>query len=110
MLKASRSGYDCLVKRTDRPANDTALAEMISKCQIETKQIYGYKRVQIWLKRNDVYHNGKIILRVTRKYGLLSVIGRRKYCHYSGARHKYPNILNRDFNADRFNQKWAMNI
>lgn len=109
-FKVSRAGYYGFVKRMDKPAKDTALAEMISECQSETKRTYGYRRVTIWLERKGVHHNGKTILRVMRKYGLLSVIRRRKYCRYSGALHKYPNILNRDFNAYRPNQKWVTDI
>lgn len=109
-FKVSRSGYYCFVKRMDEPARDLELAEMISQCQTETKRTYGYRRVQIWLERNGVHHNGKTVLRVMRKYGLLSVVRRKRYCHYSGALHRYPNLLNRDFNADRPNQKWVTDI
>lgn len=109
-FKVSRPGYYCFLKRMDKPARDLELVEMISQCQIETKRIYGYRRVQIWLERNGVHHNGKTVLRVMRKYGLLSVVRRRRYCHYSGALHRYPNVLNRDFKADRPNQKWATDI
>lgn len=44
------------------------------------------------------------------KYSLLSVIRRRKYCNYSRALHRYDNLLNRDFHADRPNQKWVTDI
>lgn len=109
-FKVSRAGYYCFIKRMDRPEKDEALAEMISKCQRETKRTYGYRRVQMWIERNGAHYNGKTILRVMRKYGLLSVVRRRRYCRYSGALHKYPNVLNRDFNADRPNQKWVTDI
>ena len=45
-----------------------------------------------------------------QKYGLLSVIRRRKYQTYSSVLHRYPNTLNRDFHADRPNQKWVTDI
>ena len=45
-----------------------------------------------------------------QKYGLLSVIRRKKYRNYGEYLHKYPNSLNRDFNADRPNQKWVTDI
>lgn len=109
-FEVSRAGYYCFVKRMDKPERDAELAQIISECQAETKHIYGYRRVQIWLERNGIHHNGKTVLRVMRKYGLLSVVRRKKYCHYSGALHKYPNVLNRDFHADRPNQKWVTDI
>ena len=52
----------------------------------------------------------KTILRVMQKYNLLSKVRRKKYRNYSTVVHNYPNLLNRDFNADRPNQKWATDI
>ncbi len=45
-----------------------------------------------------------------QKYGLLSVIRRKKYRNYGDYLHKYPNLLNRDFSAERPNQKWVTDI
>lgn len=110
IFDVSRSGYYDFVKRMDRPAKDLELAEMIRECQVQSKQTYGYRRVTIWLERKDVHHNPKTVLRVMRKYSLLSVVRRRRYCNYSQALHKYDNLLNRDFHADRPNQKWVTDI
>ncbi|MCM1166536.1 MAG: IS3 family transposase [Lachnospiraceae bacterium] len=109
-LGVSRSGYYCFVERMDASAKDAKLAEMIRECQEQTKRTYGYRRVQIWLDRQGVHRNPKTVLRVMNKYGLLSVVRRRRYCHYKNALHKYPNVLNRDFHADRPNQKWVTDI
>ena len=109
-FEVSRSGYYGFVNRIDKPAKDLDLSELIRKCQIETKQTYGYRRVVIWLERHGVHHNPKTILRVMNKYSLLSVVRRRKYCNYSQALHRYDNLLNRDFNSDRPNQKWVTDI
>ena len=109
-FKVSRSGYYGFVRRMDKPAKDLELSELIRKCQAETKQTYGYRRVAIWLERHGVHHNPKTILRVMNKYSLLSVVRRRRYCNYSQALHRYDNLLNRDFHADRPNQKWVTDI
>jgi transposase InsO family protein len=109
-FKVSRSGYYGFVKRMDKPANDLELSELIRECQAETKQTYGYRRVAMWLERRGVHHNPKTILRVMNKYSLLSVVRRRRYCNYSQALHRYDNLLNRDFHADRPNQKWVTDI
>ena len=45
-----------------------------------------------------------------RKYNLLAVIRCRKYKHYRDTLHRYPNLLNRNFHADRPNQKWVTDI
>ena len=109
-FEVSRSGYYGFVNRIDKPANDLELSELIRECQAETKQTYGYRRVAIWLERKGVHHDPKTILRVMNKHNLLSVVRRRKYCNYSQTLHRYDNLLNRDFNADRPNQKWVTDI
>ena len=109
-FEVSRSGYYDFVNRMNIPAKDLPLAEKIRECQEQCGKTYGYRRVQLWLERNGIHHNPKTILRVMKKYNLLSVVRRRKYHYYSQALHKYPNILNRDFKAERPNQKWVTDI
>ena len=106
----SRSGYYGYVSRMDIPAFDLPLAEKIKECQEECGRTYGYRRVHIWLERHGIHRNPKTILRVMQKYGLLSVIRRKKYRNYSDYLHRYPNLLNRDFKAERPNQKWVTDI
>ena len=109
-FKVSRSGYYSYVSRMDIPAKNLPLAEKIQECQERCGRTYGYRRVHIWLERNGIHRNPKTVLRVMQKYGLLSVIRRKKYRNYEEYLHKYPNSLNRDFNADRPNQKWVTDI
>lgn len=109
-FSVSRSGYYGYVKRMDIPAKDLPLAEKIRECQDKCGKTYGYRRVHIWLERNGIHHNPKTILRVMQKYNLLSVIRRKKYRNYGEYLHRYPNLLNRDFHADRPNQKWVTDI
>ena len=109
-FNVSRSGYYDYVKRMKQPDRDLPLAEQIRACQAEVKQTYGYRRVQIWLDRQGVYRNPKTVLRVMQKYNLLSVVRRKKYQKYGDCLHRYPNLLNRDFHADRPNQKWVTDI
>ena len=106
----SRSGYYDFVNRMDIPAKDLPLAEKIRECQEGCGKTYGYRRVHLWLERNGIHHNPKTVLRVMQKYNLLSVVRRKKYHYYSQALHKYPNLLNRDFKAERPNQKWVTDI
>ena len=106
----SRSGYYDYVKRMENPDRDLPLAKQIRVCQSEVKQTYGYRRVQIWLDRQGIHRNPKTVLRVMQKYNLLSVVRRKRYQHYGDCLHRYPNLLNRDFHADRPNQKWVTDI
>ena len=109
-FNVSRSGYYGYVKRMDMPAKDLPLAEKIMECQEKCGKTYGYRRVHIWLERQGIHHNPKTILRVMRKYNLLSVVRRKKYRSYGEYLHRYPNLLNRDFTAERPNQKWVTDI
>lgn len=109
-FEVSRSGYYDFVKRMDIPAKDLPLAEKIRECQEECGKTYGYRRVHLWLERKNMHCNPKTVLRVMQKYNLLSVIRRKKYRYYGQALHKYPNLLNRDFKAERPNQKWVTDI
>ena len=109
-FEVSRSGYYDYVKRMDIPAKDLSLAEKIRECQDKYGKTYGYRRVHMWLEREGIYRNPKTVLRVMQKYNLLSVIRRKKYRNYGNYIHRYENLLNRDFHADRPNQKWVTDI
>ena len=109
-FKVSRSGYYGYVKRMNVPEWDLPIAEKIRECQRQSHRTYGYRRVQIWLDKEGIHRNPKTVLRIMQKYDLLSVIRRKKYRNYGELLHRYPNLLNRDFHADRPNQKWVTDI
>ena len=106
----SRSGYYDFVARMNKPDKDLPLAEKIMECQETCHRVYGYRRVHIWLERSGIHRNPKTVLRVMQKYSLLSCVRRRKYRNYGEHLHRYPNLLNRDFQANRPNQKWVTDI
>ena len=109
-FKVSRSGYYGYVTCMNIPAKDLNLANKIQECQEKCGKTYGYRRVHIWLERQGVHHNPKTILRVMQKYNLLSVVRKKKYRNYGEYLHRYPNLLNRDFKAERPNQKCVTDI
>jgi len=111
-FNVSRSGYYDFVKRMDRPNKDEPLVEIISECQRRCGKTYGYRRVHIWLMREkSLYLNPKTVLKKMNKYGLLSEIRRKKKYKAMGQQlHKYDNLLNRQFKADRANSKWVTDI
>jgi len=65
-----------------------------------------------WLKsKKNVHRNPKTILRIMKKYDLLSEIRRRRKWIQMGQQvHKYENLLKRDFHTDRPNAKWVTDI
>ena len=111
-FQVSRSGYYCFVHRMSRPEKDAALAEKIRQPQEKCFHTYGYRRMWQWLKQEEgIYHNSKTILRIMKKYGLLSEIRRRRKWQQMGQQvHKYENLLNRQFHAQSPNAKWVTDI
>ena len=107
----SRSGYYAFVHRLGRPEKDAALAELIAQQRKRSFGTYGYRRMWLWLKTQNIFHNPKTVLRIMKKYDLLSEIRRRRQWRQMGQQlHKYENLLNRDFHADRVNSKWVTDI
>ena len=109
-FKVSKSGYYKYLKRKDIPDRDLLLANKIEECQDINHKTYGYRRVHIWLERQGIYRNPKTVLRIMQKYNLLSVVRRKRFHYCSQYLHRYPNTLNREFTADRPNQKWVTDI
>ena len=110
-FEVSRSGYYDFVKRLGKPEHDAELALQIQECQKRTDKTYGYRRVWKWLKDRKITRNPKTILRVMKKYGLLSEIRRkRKWVNLGQQVHRYANLLNRHFSADKPNSKWVTDI
>ena len=63
------------------------------------------------LEKRGIHRNPKTVLRIMEKYGLLSEIRRhRKWVNMGQQVHKYENLLNRRFHADRPNSKWVTDI
>ena len=110
-FEVSRSGYYDFVKRIDKPEQDTELANEIRICQRSADNTYGYRRVWLWLEHRKIHRNPKTVLRVMKKYGLLSEIRRRrKWVNLGQQLHRYDNLLKRQFRADRPNTKWVTDI
>lgn len=106
----SRSGYYAYLRRK-KSKMDESLVQLICQCREETDRTYGYRRIGLWLDRRGNHVNHKKIYRIMQKFGLFSEIRRiRKYQQMSDQLHRYPNLLNRDFTANRPNEKWVTDI
>ena len=87
-----------------------ALAESIHKEHPDM----GYRRIRDKIEHDHGLHaNDKRILRICRKKRLHSVIKGRHNCCTRPAVDPYytaENVLNRDFHADKYNQKWVTDV
>ena len=109
-FQVSRSGYYAYLGRTES-TTDASLVQLIRQCREETDRTYGYRRIGLWLDRRGSHANHKRIYRIMQKFGLFSEVRRkRKYQQISDQLHRYPNLLNRDFAANRPNEKWVTDI
>ena len=107
----SRSGYYAFVHRLGRPEQDAALAKVIATQWERSFRTYGYWWMRLWLKHQNIFCNPKTVLRIMKKYDLLSEICRRRKWQQMGQQaHKYKNLLNRDFHASKPNSKWVTDI
>ena len=107
----SRSGYYDFVRRGDRPEKDKELADIIAMQRKRCWGTYGYRRMCLWLRGQNIYKNPKTVLRIMKKYDLLSEIRRRrKWVRMGQQAHRYENLLNRQFQADKANTKWVTDI
>ena len=110
-FQVSRSGYYDFVHRLGRKEKDAALAALIADQRERSFGTYGYRRMWLALEKQGIHRNPKTILRIMKKYDLLSEIRRRRKWRQMGQQvHKYENLLNRDFHADRPNSKWVTDI
>lgn len=112
LLGVSYSGYYKWRKRQQRPDRDGRLEELIRERYRVSKNSAGYRQITVQLKKHyGLVVNHKAVYRIMRKLGIQSVARRRRpYTHYSDALHRYENVLNRDFKAQRPNQKWVTDI
>ena len=111
-FEVSRSGYYDWTKRKDKQEKDETLGRLIRRCQKQSKQTYGYRRVKLWLLRETgKVVNHKAVLRLMRKYNLLAQIRRARPLYRRQQKMMvYEDRLSRDFRANRPNQKWVTDI
>lgn len=84
---------------------------MIQTIYHEHKGRYGYRRIKDELKNLGHLVNHKRVQRVMKELGLKSMVRMKKYRSYKGnVGNIAPNILNRNFQAHKPNQKWVTDI
>lgn len=116
ITKVSRSGYYKWMRRQELPSEkqleDEKIKKKIKECQKKLKGIYGYRRVQVWLKiKYNLHLNHKRVRRLMKELGMKAII--RKKRPYFGKKEAYVisnNDMNRNFQASKPNQKWVTDI
>lgn len=114
ILGLNRSSYYKWLSRDAdaQEAKDSVLIERICILHEESNRIFGYRRMQMNLKRRfGQVVNKKRVYRVMKAMGMESVI-RRKRPNYirSTPEITAENILGRKFTADSLNEKWLTDV
>ena len=77
----------------------------------ENKGRYGYRRITAELHKRNFLLNHKTVHRLMKELGLVCRVRMKKYRSYKGEVGKIaPNLLNRDFRAEKPNQKWVTDV
>jgi putative transposase len=110
----SRAAYYAWVQELDQPDPDAERKQLIQEAYEKSHKTYGYRRITFWLRKHKgVCINHKAVLRLMNRINIRSVARQRKiYKKVTelGIYHRYENILNREFTANRPNQKWVTDI
>lgn len=113
-VNVGRSSYYKWKSRTKsrREIENENLAPLIRTIYEESDGVVGYRQMTINLFRDKDRHvNQKRVYRLMKILGLKSVCRRKKYNYIrSTPEVTAQNILNRDFKADRPNEKWLTDV
>ena len=99
------------LKRLNRPDKYEAVKAEITVIYHENKGRYGYRRITTELHKRNLSLNHKTVQRLMKELGLVCRVRMKKYRSYKGEVGKIaPNLLNRNFHADKPNQKWVTDV
>ncbi len=111
-LKLSKSSYyyqEAILKKQDKHSD---IRKKLSALFHENSGRYGYRRIHALLSREGTVISEKVVRRVMAEEGLVVRIkSRRKYNSYQGEiSPSVANTTNRDFHAEKPNEKWLTDI
>ena len=111
-LELSKSSYYYQEAVKKRPDKYKDIRNRIRQLFCENKQRYGYRRIYGLLKREKLTVSEKVVRQIMREEGLIVICKRRrKYNSYRGKiSPSVPNKIERNFHADKPNQKWLTDI
>ena len=112
LAKMSRSTFYYHLKQLKKIDKYKDIKEEIISIFHEHKGLYGYRRITLELKNRGFIINHKTVSRLMNLLGLKSIQRpKRRYNSYKGTIGKIANnLLNRDFKAEKPNEKWATDV
>jgi transposase InsO family protein len=112
LFEVPRSSYYVWRQKEKREDRDQETADQIREIWNNSRQTYGCYRIWKYFREKlNIQINIKKIRRIMRKYGISSVIRRRKaYTYHKNTAYKYQNLLNRQFRQENPNTFWVTDI
>ena len=114
LLSINRSAYYKWLKRipSDRQLENERIVEWIKMLYEEQNGILGYRQMTITVNReHNVHYNKKRIRRLMQILHLKSVCRKKRYNYIKSTPEvTAENILNRNFHADKPNEKWLTDV
>jgi transposase InsO family protein len=111
IAQLNRKTYYYYVKRFDKPDKYATAKVKISEIFHANKGRYGYRRITEGLLKAGIKLNHKTVERLMKVLGLKCQVRMKKYHSYKGEVGKIaPNLLNRNFEASRPNEKWVTDV
>ncbi|ENC2024082.1 IS3 family transposase [Escherichia albertii] len=109
--KLPRSTWYHNLNRLTLPDPYADLKSQISEVYQYHKGRYGYRRITIWLRRQGLRINHKVVQKLMGELDLRALIRVKKYRSWKGDVGKVaPNLLQRNFDAEKANEKWVTDV
>lgn len=107
----ARSTFYYYLKKIGQPGKYKDIEEVIKQIYHENRGRYGYRRITLEMHKRGYKINHKTVLKLMNKCGLKCCVRVRKYRSYKGTIGKVaPNLLQRNFNAEKPNEKWVTDV
>jgi transposase InsO family protein len=99
------------LKCLNEPQKHRSERNEIQKICVENKGRYGYRRVTLELHHRGFQTNHKLVMKLMKQENLSCRLRPKRYRSYRGEVGKIaPNLLRRNFRAERPYSKWATDI
>ena len=106
-----RSTFYYQLQAQVKPDKHAVLRQLIQRIYHEEKGLYGYRRVTAVIRNAGTLVNKKVVERLMAALDLRSLVRPKKYRSYKGVVGLIaPNLLERNFLAQRPNQKWVTDV
>ena len=112
LFHMAKSSYFYHKKAIDVPDKYHDLSQIIKTEFENARSRYGYRRIHAVLKNSGIVVSEKVIRRLMKQHNLIAISPKKRhYNSYMGEiSAATPNLVNRDFHAEKPNMKWLTDI